>query len=139
MIKIKVPWLNKISQGLFQNSKPKKVELTIESLQADNQKLVEENEQLIQENTLLTDINKELVQKVEELSQLKRPELIEAKATEATPSIPSETFAVNGVQYRFTTPAFVYKQKRFTAAEALNDTELLNELVEKKIGFIKEA
>lgn len=130
----------KIGQVPFLKSKPKKVEdVTIESLQAENQKLKDQVEDLTQENTLVMDINKELTLKIEELSQLKRPEIIEAKAAEKTPTLPSETFDVDGVSYRFTAPAFIYQGKKHIAAEALNDTALLAELVAKKIGFVTQA
>jgi hypothetical protein len=104
---------------------------TVEKLQAENATLKAENE-------TLTAVNEELTAKVEELSAPKTiAEAVEEKKPEA--KIPDETFSVDKVNYRFTTPVFFFDNKRITAESALTDQALLKKLVKLKSGIIQQA
>lgn len=46
------------------------------------------------------------------------------------------TFEVNKVKYQFTTPAFIYLGDKITAEKAVEDQDLLDTLVQKRMGFI---
>lgn len=50
-----------------------------------------------------------------------------------------EVFEADGVPYRFTAPFFIYKGKHYKAVEALEDPELLKELIERGFNILEEV
>ena len=92
------------------------------------------------ENETITKINDELVAKIEELSAVKGPVDLAKKANEVkTVSTPKESFEVDGVKYKFIAPVFMFKKERIVAADVINDSAKLAELVAAKLGTIQKV
>lgn len=109
-----------------------------DALNKENEVLTKERDELREENELLTAVNDELQTKVEELSSPKTiKEAIEKKSEKLT--VPTDSFEVDGVKYKFISPVFVHKKTRVVAADALNNEELLKELVQMGSTLIAKA
>jgi hypothetical protein len=65
----------------------------------------------------------------------KAPSVVEAKIAE----IPTETFEHGGKEYHFIVPTFHFEGTPHIASEALNDEDLLTELVKRQSGVIQEV
>lgn len=102
--------------------------------------LQKENDDLKTELEMTKEVNQELTAKIEELSKTAPlGEAGERAQAEETPVIPTSTFEVGGKNFKFITPVFVYGGKRVLASQAINDTALLTELVDKGVGVITLA
>jgi hypothetical protein len=64
---------------------------------------------------------------------------IQVDGDEKTIALPTEHFEADGEEYKFTVAIFNLKSKVITAAEALEDPEVLAELVELKAGVIAKV
>jgi aspartyl-tRNA synthetase len=80
-----------------------------------------------------------LKSRVEELEAeneaLKDPSVSDSQ----TPTIPEQTFEVEGAHYRFLVPSFWLNGEFYTAQEALESPMTLAILVERKVAIIKKA
>ena len=62
-----------------------------------------------------------------------------AKAQKAEkPKIPDQTFKVGDQEFKFVLAEFIYGEQKMTAIDALTDTDVLADLVDKKSGVIQE-
>lgn len=114
---------------------------TLEQLQ---QELLESQTALADANkkiTELTEVNEALVKKFDETggSNATTADAVKAAAKKETPGIPTESFEVDGVNYKFIAPTFMFEKQRIVAANAISDTALLGKLVAKKVGFIQRV
>lgn len=113
---------------------------SLEQLQQENTDLQGKISDLETELELTKEVNAELSAKIEELSQKGTlGDAGEKAQAEAKPVLPTETFEVGGVKYKFISPVFVYGGKRIEAAKAITDSSLLSELVDKGVGVITRA
>jgi predicted nuclease with TOPRIM domain len=103
---------------------------TIESLKADNANLDKVNDALNDKVEELTD----------ELNMRKNPGelLAEAKKRERA-VLPTDVFEVRGSKKKFISPVFKFKGERIVAAEAINNPELLERLVDAGCGSIVDV
>lgn len=57
---------------------------------------------------------------------------------EPKPEVPEKTFKVGGAEYKFKYARFWYKEEKVLAADAINNTKLLKELVEEAPGVLEQ-
>lgn len=115
-------------------------EKTLEQLQQENADLSAKVSELETELDATKQVNDGLTAKIEELSSSKTlGEAGEKAQSQPKPVLPTDSFEVNGAKYKFIAPVFVYGGKRIEAQKAINDTDLLSELVSKGIGVIVKA
>ena len=92
------------------------------------------------ENEALTVVNEKLQEKIVELSGPKNIPDAAKKAEQVKPLVlPKEEFESGGEKYVFISPVFTFKRQRIVAEEALLDQDLLDELVNSKVGCIKKV
>lgn len=88
----------------------------------------------------LRSVNDALIAKLEELQEVKRPvDLAKEIAHKKAAILPKDTFEVEGVRYMFVSPSFVFNKEKIIAADVINDTAKLAELVAAKVGTIKKV
>lgn len=133
------------------NDKAAELELKLEASENDTRIQAEariseseERHALREENSKLRTINDDLTAKIEylsdELDKRKNPgEVLNEARTKEKAVLPSNTFEVYGVTKKFISPVFTYKGNRLVAAEAMNNQELLKELVDAKCGSIVDV
>jgi len=119
----------------------------IEELQQENEtsKQGEENKNfeianLTEDNKILKQVNEELTKKLEAIGDVKTVAQAAEKISENKPAIiPTESFEVDGVKYKFISPSFSFEKKKFKSANAILDADLLARLVARGVGFIVQA
>jgi hypothetical protein len=121
----------------------RKRETKMEFNQENFDKLIADLATATAENETLSKVNDGLVLKIEELTAVKDVKTQDDLAKKVTEfkkvSAPDATFEVEGVKYKFISPVFTFKNERIIAADVLNDTEKLAELVAAKVGTIKKV
>ncbi|MEP7375530.1 MAG: hypothetical protein ABI675_19450 [Chitinophagaceae bacterium] len=111
-------------------------------IQAEERRSYEKKSiELSDELAIVSKVNEELSITIENLTkQLDAKKTIADAAQEIaekkTPPIPTSSFTVDGKSYKFISPVFVYQKQRIVAADAINNQDLLNELVAAKVGSI---
>jgi DNA repair exonuclease SbcCD ATPase subunit len=103
--------------------------------------LEEKTENLSKENNDLVAVNESLNAQVEALSkkiEKKKTvaDVIKEVKEKSTPKLPTEPFEVGGEKYRFISRVFMYKGQRIVAADAMNNQDILEDLVAAKVGAI---
>jgi hypothetical protein len=113
---------------------------TLEQLQQENAELTGKLQDAETELEMTKEVNAELTAKVEELSaKVSLGAAAEQAQAEEKPVLPTETFEVDGAKYKFTTPVFVFDGKKVLASQAINDADILSQLVAKGSGVVTKA
>jgi hypothetical protein len=120
---------------------PKELQAKIDQLTSENSELklrVDSAEAGLKE---ALDTNAELLKTVEELelqvSAIPADKAVEAKVVK--PTLPDQPFSVGGKKYKFTMAAFQFEGDKITAAQAIENKELLAKLVEIGFGGIEQV